>query len=277
MKSFREYWTFSAIRGALTMIVAAGMVGMPLLATGILTVPMLLGLTVDVLAVYILMDCGAMVLLALELPKAATHKKILYGQAAASLVVGGLLYAIVGTRIDMRWLAPIVALQAAIAAAAEWLIGIDTHREYRCLSCYASAITLTACAVTLPAMRLLDGEQTMLALAGYVGLYGTLQLSVGARMLFKEYRVGHPATEHSMSWQTLMERVPAAPRVLVATHGDCENGFACKACAAEAQCFDFSVAGQLAQVRASRTPSIVRTVRAASVVQAAAAGRQRVA
>ena len=140
MKSFREYWTFSAIRGALTLVVAGGMIGLPALATGILPFPMLLGLTVDVLAAYILMDCGAMVLLALELPRAATHAKVLYAQVAASLIVGGLLYAIVGARIDMRWLAPLIAAQAAIAAGAEWWIGVDTHREYHCLSCYASAM-----------------------------------------------------------------------------------------------------------------------------------------
>jgi hypothetical protein len=266
MKSFREYWTFSAIRGVLTIVVAAGMVGLPLLATGIFPMPMLLGLTVDVMAAYFLMDCGAMVLLALELPKAAKHRKVLYAQAAASMAVGGLLYAMVGARIDMRWLGVLVALQASVAAASEWIVGMDTHKEYHCLSCYASAIALTVCAASLPALRLLNNEQTALVLAGYVGLFGATQAAVGARMLFKEYRASHPATQLSMSWQQLMDRMPAEKAV---SRKVCPNGGVCSACAAEAQCFDFSMEGQLAQVQASRAPAIVRTVRAASVTQGA--------
>ena len=126
-------------------------------------------------------------------------------------------------------------------------------------------------------MRLLNAEQTALALTGYVALYGTLQLAVGARMLFKEYRAEHPATQLSMSWREQMDRLPAAAGSVHAAQQACGHDGMCKACAAEARCFDFTVEGQLAQVRASRTPAIVRTLRAASVLQAATTGAQRVA
>ena len=268
MKSFREYWTFSAIRGVLTMVVAGGMIGMPMLATGILPFPVLLGLTVDVLAAYILLDCGAMILLAVLLPRAAKGRDVLFAQTAGTLIIGGLLYAMVGERIDLRWLGALMAVQAAIAAAAEWIVARDTHQEYNCLSCYATAITLTVCAAGLPFLRVMDGQQTVVVLAAYVGLFGASQTAVGARMLFKEYRAGHPATELSMSWQKLMDRIPTAPRLQVA-HTECAGEMACQACAAEAQCFDFSLQGQLTQVRAAREPQIVRTVRAMGVVQAA--------
>ena len=258
MKSFREYWTFSAIRGALTLIVATGMFLVPYAASAIVEIPFMLALVVDVLAAYMLMDAGANFLLATQLPATAGHRKLLYAQAVTSVVFGGTYYLFTYGAISPQRLMLIVALQACMAAIFELEAARDTHRQYGCASCYSTAAVLLASAIGLPFASLLDAQDMTLVLVGYVGAYGGIQLTLAARMLFVEYRSEHPAPMMSMAWRTLMQ--PNEP-VTVSALASCEN------CVAESVCRDGSLHGQLQQVGAMRQPAIVRSIRAASLLR----------
>ena len=96
MKSFQEYWTFSAIRGALTLGAAAIILAMPYVTASMLDIPFFLGLAVDCLAAYTILDAAWTILLTAELPAstppAATHRARLYTLSIARAITGILLF-----------------------------------------------------------------------------------------------------------------------------------------------------------------------------------------
>jgi hypothetical protein len=205
MKEFREYWTFLSIRGALTIIAAVGIVGAPVAASAMLSVPVWLRLGVDFLATYMVIDATVLILLNRMLPKQARRKNALYLQAGVGLAAGVVLYLMVYGIIGTASLAWVVAGALLLAAAAEVFVAQDTHLEYGCVSCYTTAIVLAACGIALPFASGLGAESMCQVLAGVVGLYGLSQFVVAARMLFLEYRSEHPAAVMSEEWRTMME------------------------------------------------------------------------
>jgi len=267
MNAFRQYWTFSAIRGALTLVIAGGILLVPHLAAAIFKFPVLVGLAVTVLAVYNLFDAGAISLLAILMPAQARSRMLLYLQAAGALAMGATLFSFANGSIDLRLLLPVIALQAALVAAVEVRVARDTHAEYRCLSCYATAMVLAACAIVLPFASGLDASGVALVLSGFAAAYGISQLALGGRMLFAEYRVGHPAPVMSQAWRAEMQLQPAVPAAAACA--------GCDGCPAEASCRDNSSEGQLVSVMQARTPSIVRAARVFSLVEPAGVYRSR--
>jgi hypothetical protein len=263
MKNFKQYWTFSAIRGALTVIVAAGIAAVPQAATAILSIPVTLGFAIDVLAVYILLDAGAMFLLAIVMPAQARNRRVLFVQAAAAVFFGTVLYLFTYGAINPRYLLLCVASYAAVMAVVEIFVARDTHAQYGCTSCFSTAMVLAASALALPFASGLDAAGTSVVLAGFVGIYGVSQLLLAARMLVLDYRAGHPAAVLSEAWRAEM--------VSPATF----SCIACEACPADATCRDYSLPGQVARIRASRQPAIVRTVRVASLMEPAGIYRSR--
>ena len=219
MKAFHSYWSFSAIRGALTLIVSVGIFGLPYFAHALVTIPVMLGLAIDVLAVYAMLEGGALVLLGASMPSSSLGRKTRYMQAAFSVAIGGVLFLMAHGEFS-QYLMWVVAAQAAIAAIAEYSAARQTYREYHCLSCYAAAFLLVACAVALPLAGRMSLDNQLFVLSTYVGLYGTTQLLLGARMLFLEYRVEHPASAPSNAWQAEMNNQ------LAGLPGRVENHFA---------------------------------------------------
>ena len=219
MKAFHSYWSFFAIRGALTVIVSVGIFGLPYFAHALVTIPVMLGLAVDVLAVYAMLEGGALVLLGASMPSNFQGRKTRYTQAALSVAIGGVLFLMAHGEFS-QYLMWLVAAQAAIAAIAEYSVARQTYREYRCLSCYATVFLLAVCAVALPFAGNITLDNQLFALSTYVGLYGTAQLLLGARMLFLEHRAEHPASALSIAWQAEMNNQ------LAGLPGRAENHFA---------------------------------------------------
>jgi hypothetical protein len=210
MQSFREYWTFSAIRGALTLLVAAVVYFLPQATAGMFHAPVSIYVALSCFAVYFIFDAAVMVLLTLLLPGRVSGSRVLYAQAGWGLVTAGLIYAISYGAMAMHWLMIVVAVQTAVGAIAEESVASGTHPVYGCLSCYTSAIVLGVAALGLPFAGGLDATATSLILASVVGLYGASELSVGGRMLFLEYRSEHPAPVLVEAWRAEMEPPAAA-------------------------------------------------------------------
>ncbi|SNS24424.1 hypothetical protein SAMN05421770_101154 [Granulicella rosea] len=270
MNDFREYWTFSSIRGALTLLAAAGILALPQVTASMLSLPVLETLAIAGWATYCIFDGVVLLLLGHLLPARATTSRTVYAQAIAGLAAGALLFLVGYNDMDARWLVGIGAAQAAFAAYAEWRVARDTHRVYGCLSCYATAIALTVATFALP-IALAYGAVS-LAVAAYAGLYGASELLTGSRMLFLEYRAGHPAAVASQAWRT--EKTPFAAAAVKAHFLTTAKGcVSCEDCPADALCRDTSVAGEMRQIMAAREPAIVRTVRVATLLQTAHAGR----
>ncbi len=267
MKAFQEYWTFSAIRGALTLVVAAGIVILPQAAAAIVTIPVMAALAIDVLAVYCLLDAGAVFLLATVMPSQVRSRRLLYAQVGGSIVLGATLYFFTYGAIAPKFLMLCLSVAAGLAAVIEFNVARDTHTEYGCLSCYSTALALAACASVLPFAGSLDAAGTSLALAGFAAVYGSSQLMLAARMLFLEYRAGHPAAKMSMVWKMLMQQAPPAPQAPACT--------SCDECPAGSVCRDDSPETQLVSVMQSRQPSIVRSVRAYSLMEPSGIYRAR--
>ena len=219
MKPFHSYWSFSAIRGVLTIIVSVGMFGLPYFAHALVTIPVMLGLAIDVLAVYAMLEGGALVLLGTSMPENVKGHKTRYVEAVASVGIGSVLFLMAHGEF-IQYLMWIVAAQAAIAAIAEYSVARQTYREYGRLSCYVTALVVAACAVAMPFAASMTLDNQLVALSTYVGLYGSIQVLLAVQMLFLEYRSEHPAPALSNAWQAEMNNP------LAGLPGRVENHFA---------------------------------------------------
>jgi hypothetical protein len=264
MKSFHEYWTFSAIRGALTVLASMFIFIAPQGLAFVFKGPLSAGLAITFLATFSIFDGGVVVLLAHLLPARATHRTAFYGQAFMAVFFGLLLYMVVGGAVSMPWLMLIVASQAGLAALSELRVALDTHQQYGCLSCYATPIVLGVSAIVLPFASRLDAAGMTIALASYTGLHGASELVLGGRMLFLEYRSEHPAILQSEAWRKMLNSpLPEKDR---------KECVSCADCPADARCHDDSLPGQIARVIAERRPAIVQAIRVDALLEAAASG-----
>lgn len=225
MKDFREYWTFLAIRGAVTVVAAMIIVATPFGAAWIITIPVALALTADCLAAYSIFDGAVIVLLNRLLPARARRRNMLFAETAVGVVVCALLFLVAYDLLSLKALVWIVAAQFAAAAIIESFVARDTHRQYGCLSCYSISMVLAFCAVALPFASGLGAAQITEAVGGCVALYGLSQFAMGARMLFVEYRAEHPAPGMSQAWRQALtgtaERtteISAHPAITAAVH-----------------------------------------------------------
>ena len=210
MKSFQEYWTFSAIRGALTLGAAAIILAMPYVTASMLDIPFFLGLAVDCLAAYTILDAAWSVLLTAELP-ATAPKPRLYTLAVARAITGILLFFTVYGVFGTGAMLAIAAVQAVLATLSEVTIARQTYRQYGCASCYTAALFLALAALALPLAGRSSPVAITLALSAYIGAYGMAELASGGRMLFLAYRSEHPARKFSQAWRE--ELTPRTPTV----------------------------------------------------------------
>jgi hypothetical protein len=273
MKFFHEYWSFSAIRGVMALFAATAIVAVPRAAADLFNIPVLLLLAVALYALYNVFDGAAMVLLANVLPAQAARRRVFLVQSTLALVFGALLF-LVGYRVfSLSWLIAIATAQAATTAVAEFLVARSTHRVYGCLSCYSTTIVLACAAVALPFTALLSSVDMAPALAAYLSIFGMSELFVGGRMLFLGYRAEHPAPQWLFTtWRDSMQLTASAQPavalpVLPVQRAACAPT-TCAACPADTVCSDNTFEAQLASLLASRHPSIVNTVRAATLVHA---------
>ncbi len=265
MNAFREYWTFSVIRGALMTVAAIAIFVTPQAASSLLSVPVLITLAVVCYATYSAIDAAFLLMLRQMLPESAKRGPSLYWQAAYGTFAAGLLYMVTYGAINLRWALGIVASQAAVSAWAEWSIARDTHVQYGCLSCYTTSMVLASCALGLPTVSHLSATSVSLALATYVGLYGASELLLGARMLFLEYRTTHPAhlipTFLPATMESPVFSCLTVPDVAISTSRVCSD------CPAESICKDPSLAGQIVSLMTSRQPAVVRSMRMTTLLR----------
>jgi hypothetical protein len=193
MKDFHEYWSFLAIRGALTIVAAIVIAATTFGAAWIVTIPVALALTADCLALYAIFDGAVAILLNRLMPARATHRNLLFAETAVGVAAATLLFLVVYDLIGISALLWIVAAQFAAAALVEYFVARDTHVQYHCLSCYSTSMVLAFCALVLPFATGHSPAQIVFALSGCIALYGLSQFAMGARMLFLEYRSTQPA------------------------------------------------------------------------------------
>jgi hypothetical protein len=254
MKSYRDYWTFSAVRGFIALALSTGMVLLPLLAVGIIGMPMSLGLAINVFIAYLLLDCVATILLAVTFPVSGRAKKMLFLQVGGEFAVAAALYAMTLLRLDPHYLLALAAGQALVCAATEFTIAQETNKQYHCLSCYASAFFLIAAALGLPLLGTLDATNAALGLATFTASFGLVQMFVGGRMLYLEYRSEHPALSMEEAWGNRMAVI--------------DEPVCCGKCA---DCTSETASARLPRPLATRVPSIVHAARNATLIQIARA------
>jgi hypothetical protein len=268
MKNFHEYWSFTAVRGIFALLAAIAIVAVPRAVASLFAIPILLGFAVALFALYIFFDTAVTVLLAKLLPDAAAGRRAYYPQIGFALVVTTLLFLTGYHVLSLTWLVWLAAAQAAITAVAEFLVARSTHREYGCLSCYTTVIVLAVSAIALPFAALLGTTDIALALATYLTLFGLSEFTLGGRMLFVEYRANHPAPQFlNPAWLDEMTRQPE-PALALATAA--AHHLTCETCPADLVCRANSLNAQVATIRAARQPSIVSSVRAATLIESTA-------
>jgi hypothetical protein len=260
MKSFHEYWTFSTVRGAITLVASMFILAVPSAAALIFHGPLIIGFAINCLATFSVFDGAIMILLGILLPARAQNRKAFYAQSAASIVSGLMLYLVGGGVLPPVDLLYITASQAAFAAFAELSIAQDTHRQYGCASCYTTALILAASAIALPFAATLDATGIALAIGTYVGLHGASELVLGGRMLFLEFR-----SEHSVALSQVWapNGIPSPGTFGTNLQNACVN---CDHCPADALCHDDSTKGQVAKIMMKRDPAIVRVIRATTLL-----------
>lgn len=259
MTRFHQYWTFTTIRGAMTLLAATAIVVVLLGASSILSIAALSALVAGCVATYSLFDGGVLILLAKLMPSRAVHGKALYAHAMVAISTGMILFLLASGGIGLRWIIWIVAGQAAFAAFIEAAVARSIYQDHRVISRYATATVLGAMAVCLPFAVRLSATNAALVLGFYVGVYGTCELMVGAKMLFLEYRSGHPTRHLSEAWR--LELSPPAAGLRSVDASDCAAAFRCDSCPATLLCHDNSLSGQLAAVVVGQVPAIVRSAR----------------
>jgi hypothetical protein len=271
MKAFRDYWTFTSIRGVMTLLAALASTFIPLAASSILEIPVLTGLAVACFATYCVLDTGAMLLLGKLFPAGMRGARTLYGQAAAGAAAAVLLFAAGYGVISLASVVWIAAAHAAAAAYAEMRVARDTHAQYGCLSCYATAIVLAASAGCLPFTHALNATGIALALSCYVGLYGLSDVALGGRMLFLEYRSAHPTGLQSVAWKAAMDQPAIAQHAVAAVLGSTPLACAvCAECPVDPLCNDLTLQGQVERLLMERQPSIVRSIRVTTLLNSTA-------
>src|ERR1700721_4646171 len=102
MKPFHQYWTFSTIRGAMTVFAALAIFAVPQGQAFIFNGPAVIGLAINCLATFSIFDGGAVILLANLLPARAINRKVLYGQALMAIFSGLLLYAVISGGVGLH-------------------------------------------------------------------------------------------------------------------------------------------------------------------------------
>jgi len=217
MKDFREYWTFLAIRGAVTVVAAMIIVATPFGAAWIITIPVALALTADCLAVYSIFDGAVLILLNRLLPTRARRRNMLFAETVVGVVAGTLLFFIVYDLLSLKALVWVIAAQFAAGAVVEYFIARDTHWQYGCLSCYSISMVMAFCAATLPFAGGLGAAQITEAAGGCIAFYGLSQFVIGARMLFVEYRAERPAPGMSQTWREALT-APAERTTEISAH-----------------------------------------------------------
>jgi hypothetical protein len=272
MKSFHEYWSFTAIRGIFALLAAIAIIAVPRAVASLFVLPVLLGFAIALFALYIFFDIAVTFLLSRLLPDAAAGRRAYYPQIAFATVVTALLFLTGYHVLSLKWLVWLAATQAAITAVAEFLVSRSTHKEYGCLSCYATTIVLTVSAVALPFASFLDSTGIALALAIYLSCFGLSEFLLGGRMLFLGYRADHPAAPFlDESWRASMTSQPRLQLALELNQRAggpiCVPALSCDECPADKVCRDNSLTTQIATVLAGRHPSIVNSMRASTLIQ----------
>ncbi len=278
MKNFHEYWSFTAVRGIFALFAAVAIVALPRAVASLFVLPVLLGFAIALFALFVFFDTAVTVLLSRLLPDAAASRRAYSPQIGFAAVATTLLFLTGYHVLPLAWLAWLAAAQAAVTAAAEFTIAGSTHKQYGCLSCYTTTIALAVSAVALPFAGLLSPTDLALALAAYLGLFGLSEFSLGARMLFLQYRAEHPAADFlDESWRAFMTNqtgdaaqvalLPMPVPGLASADAYCAATLTCEACPADPVCRDNSLEVQIATVLSARQPSIVNSIRAATLVQ----------
>jgi hypothetical protein len=272
MKNFHEYWSFTAVRGVFALLAASAIIALPRAVASLFALPVLLGFAIALFALYIFFDTAVTMLLSRLLPDADAGRRAYYPQIAFAAVATTLLFLTGYHVLSLTWLVWLAAAQAAVTAVAEFQVARSTHKEYGCLSCYTTAIVLGVAAVALPFGGLLDSTGIALALAAYIALFGLSEFSLGARMLFVQYRAEHPAPQFlDESWRASMTPQPAlqlGPSLeSEGAAAICAPSLTCEECPADPLCRDNSLRAQIATVLSARQPSIVNTIRATTLIQ----------
>ena len=266
MKTFHEYWSFTAMRGVFALFAAIAIIAIPRAVSSLFALPILIGFAIGLFALYTFFEMAATSLLAQLLPNAVLGRRAYYPQIAIAAIITILLFLTGYQVLSLGWLLWLAAVQAATSAAAEFLIARSTHREYKCLSCYSTAIVLAVSAVALPLASGLSTTGMAFALATYLGIFGVSESTLGGRMLLLEYRSEHPT--HQLvddSWRALMTVQP--PLTLASAAAECTPCLTCETCPADAVCRDNSAGAQIAALRSTRQPSIINSIRAAALIQ----------
>jgi hypothetical protein len=271
MKNFHEYWSFTAVRGIFALFAATAIVALPRAVASLFALPILLGFAIALFALYTFFDTAVTILLSRLLPDAAASRRAYYPQIAFAGVVTILLF-LTGYRVlSLAWLVWLAAAQAAITAVAEFLVARTTHKQYGCLSCYSTAIVLVVAALALPFAGLLDTTGIALALAAYIAAFGLSEFLLGTRMLFVQFQAAHPALAFDTSWRDAMTLQPAFQPAAVAhtsitATASCSPTLTCDECPADPVCRDNSLSTQVATLLSTRQPSIVNSIRAATLM-----------
>ena len=266
MKSYHEYWSFTAVRGVLALLAAIVVIAVPRAAADLFVIPILLAFAIGALALWSVFDSAFTALLAFLIPTQTLRRSVLLPQAVIAFLLAALLFLNGYRLLPAGALVWIVALQAASFAAAEFFVARTTHRTYDCLSCYTTVFAFAFSALALPFASALSPANMTLALAAYLSLIGISELGMGSRMLFLGYRRDHPALRSlAQDWQASTE-LALGKSIAQPAPTACAPDLTCGACPATSVCRDNALSTQITGILHNHQPAIVNSVRAATLL-----------
>jgi hypothetical protein len=187
MKAYTEYWAATMIRGFIAIVISAGVLFIPEMASTILLLPFAIAISILCLATYGVIDSAIIFTTSFMIPANKPGRVALRMQGIGGAAIGILLFAVVYDHVDLRWFLYLAAIQAAGLAVTEFIVARGTSIHHGSKWCYASAIVAMVSSVALLSF---GGDFSPRELAwliyGYLGIFGFNLFGLSARMLFAE-------------------------------------------------------------------------------------------
>lgn len=187
MKAYTEYWAATMIRGFIAIVMSAGVLFIPEMASTILLLPFAIVISILCLAAYGVIDSAIIFTTSFMIPANKPGRVALRMQGICGAAIGILLFAVVYDHVDLRWFLYLAGIQAAGLAVTEFIVARGTSIRHGSKWCYASAIVAMFSSVALLSF---GGDLSPRKLAwliyGYLGIFGFNLFALSARMLFAE-------------------------------------------------------------------------------------------
>lgn len=180
--AYKEYWTFTLIRGLLAVITAVAIVFTTAMSSTVILDAPAVVLEILILGAYVTLDSALVLITSFTIPRQRPGRVPLQLQGVGGAILGLFLFSLVYNRLDRHWFLYLFAVQAAVTAVTEFMVARGTAEHHEALWCYAASAIAAASAIGLLTIQTSPGW----IIYGYLSLLGFNLLALSARMLFGE-------------------------------------------------------------------------------------------